>query len=70
MIHCISYAYSTSHAARKLGHGPTGCYILTIGSIDRAFPRLSDAIAAAIDAGTEPDRWSIDHPSNARFLRH
>ena len=32
------------------------------------FDEYLDALAYAQTLGTDPDRWSIDHPANSKFL--
>ena len=62
MKHTICYAYPTSDLALKVGkHG----YVV---NETRQFDVYSDALEYAKALGTEPDRWSIDHPANASFL--
>ena len=62
MNHIICYAYPTSDLANKVGkHG----YIVNDA---HQFDEYADALAYAQTLGTEPDRWSIDHPKNATFL--
>lgn len=76
MTHTIFYAYPTSDFAEQAGgHGFVVTYIdpETIGHANdgitlRRFDSYSDALAFASTLGTEPDRWSIDHPKNASLL--
>jgi len=66
--HYVGYAYPTSTIAAKLGRGKCGCWYLRIdGRPDAVFESRADAVAAAVAAGTAPDRWSSDHPDNERF---
>lgn len=65
MNHEIGYAYPTSDYATKMGKH--GVYVEHKGKLT---PMVSyDAALAHVAAlGTEPSRWSIDHPKNASFL--
>lgn len=66
MTHIISYAYPTSTVALQLKM-PKGCYVLEIeGQPTKGFPTLNDALAV-VPEGSEPGRWSIDHPANHLF---
>ena len=61
-MHSICYAYPTSDLAEQAGgHG----YIVTHADSLTLFGTYPDALAYAQTLGTEPDRWSIDHPKNA-----
>jgi len=63
MKHLICYAYPTSDLANKVGkHG----YVVNDA---HQFDEYSDALAFAQILGTDPDRWSIDHPANSTFLQ-
>ena len=63
MKHEICYAYPTSDLAEKVGkHG----YVV---NDTHQFDAYEDALAYAQSLGSEPDRWSIDHPSNSTFLK-
>jgi len=63
MKHLICYAYPTSDLAEKVGkHG----YVV---NDTHQFDLYEDALAYAQSLGTEPERMSIDHPSNSTFLR-
>lgn len=63
MNHLICYAYPTSDLANKVGkHG----YFVNDA---HQFDEYSDALAFAQTLGTDPDRWSIDHPANSTFLQ-
>jgi hypothetical protein len=63
MKHSICYAYPTSDLAEKVGkHG----YVV---NDTHQFDAYEDALAYAQSLGSEPDRWSIDHPSNSTFLK-
>ena len=63
MKHSICYAYPTSDLAEKVGkHG----YVV---NNTHQFDAYEDALAYAQSLGSEPDRWSIDHPSNSTFLK-
>jgi hypothetical protein len=64
--HEIFYAYPTSDIAEKQqGHG----YYVFANKKYSHFDRYEDALSYAQTLGTDPDRWSIDHPSNSTFLR-
>ena len=62
-LHTISYSYPTSEMAQKFKK-PDGCYLLDARGITEVFDFLSDAKLAAMQYGTLPSRWSIDHPDN------
>lgn len=66
--HEITYAYPTSVDAVRAGFAKDGCYTLKAGEMFKGFKVLDGAKIAALQAGTSPGRWSIDHPANARFL--
>lgn len=65
--HRISYAYPSSPMARKLGRNAKGCYVAQIGAALTAHDTYAAALAYVAPMGTSPERWSIDHPENARF---
>jgi hypothetical protein len=63
MKHTICYAYPTSDLANKVGkHG----YVVNDA---HQFDLYEDALSYAQTLGTDPDRWSIDHPANSTFLQ-
>lgn len=77
----IGYAYPTSPAARRVASRTshhagsrdiyrTGCYYYS-GPDDvlLAFGTATAAEEHASTTGLQPDRWSIDHPANAKFRR-
>lgn len=66
--HKISYAYPSSTSATRLGRGKTGCYVLEVTGKAQATDSYADAVEKAQAQGTTPNRWSMDHPLNARFL--
>lgn len=66
--HVIGYAYPTSETAQALGRGKTGCYYFAAAGALAPHDSYLSALAAAQAAGTTPDRWSMDHPANDRFL--
>jgi hypothetical protein len=47
------------------GHG----YYVDFNDNHTRFDTYADALAYAQTLGTEPDRWSIDHPANSTFLK-
>ena len=60
-MHSICYAYPSSDLANAFGkHG----YMVTHGETLTRFDTYPEALAFAQSLGTEPDRWSIDHPKN------
>lgn len=65
--HEIAYAYQTSVDAARAGFSEIGCYTLQAGERFEGFKTLDDAKSAALQAGTSPGRWSIDHPLNAKL---
>jgi hypothetical protein len=68
-VHCIGYAYASSPMACVLKMGAAGCYYLQSAGALSAHGTYSQALAAASALGTEPGRWSMDHPQNAQFLQ-
>ena len=66
--HRIAYAYPSSETACKVGRGKSGCYV--VKTAGKMVPEDSyDAALANVKAlGTQPGRWSVDHPLNAHFL--
>ena len=66
-FHYVGYAYPTSTMASRLNRAKDGCWFLRVeGRPDAGFSSRENAVAAAAAAGTKPDRWSVDHPANAR----
>jgi hypothetical protein len=66
--HYIGYAYPSSPAAEKLGRSRVGCWFIRLGKrYQGAFATAEEAIAAAAKMGTQPERWSRDHPLNAHL---
>jgi hypothetical protein len=77
----IGYAYPTSPIAQRIAastsrHGGSrdiyrqGCYYYSGPDDDLvAFGSVADAEEHARSTGLQPDRWSIDHPANAKFRR-
>jgi hypothetical protein len=65
MKHTISYAYPHSPMADIQGHG----YYVEHNGAHARFDAYAEALAYAQGLGSEPDRWSIDHPSNTTFLK-
>jgi len=64
--HEIFYAYPSSDIADKnKGHG----YYVFANKKYFHFDEYLDALAYAQTLGTDPDRWSIDHPANSSFLK-
>lgn len=68
--HLIAYAYPSSPRACRLKHGKAGCYVVQTASQETPLATYPDALALAQRLGTAPQRWSMDHPLNARFLNH
>lgn len=66
--HCLSYAYPTSAVAVAHSCGVTGCYVLEFGLAQTAFKEFGEAIAAMKLLGSLPERWSIEHSLNIRFM--
>lgn len=65
--HTITYAYPSSLNAARVGRAAQGAYCLAVGTSIQGYDTYQAALAAV--AGTQPSRWSMDHPLNARFLR-
>jgi len=68
MQHVISYAYATSHTAKRLCQARTGCWVYECNGKASAFANYAQAALYAKLLQTNPDRWSADHPANAQFL--
>jgi hypothetical protein len=66
--HRICYAYASSVGATRLGRGKNGCYVLETAISEVALDSYEEAAERAKSLGTEPNRWSMDHHDNARFL--
>ena len=72
MKHEILYAFPPSYKAYIMGnHG----YMISYGKDDptcyyttQRVDDLEEALDFVILLGTEPERWSMDHPLNASFL--
>ena len=63
--HEIFYAYPSSDIADKnKGHG----YYVFANKKYSHFDNYENALLYAQTLGTDPYRWSIDHPANSRFL--
>jgi len=63
--HEIFYAYPSSDIADKnKGHG----YYVFANKKYSHFDNYENALFYAQTLGTDPDRWSIDHPANSKFL--
>ena len=60
--HEISYAYPTPIDACRMGHKSDGCYMLTHNDGEHAHATLAEAMAHAATLGTEPTRYSMEHP--------
>jgi len=67
--HFIGYAYPSSVIADAVGH-PNGCHYYTRGTKGSitVFATYEATLQHALTQGTEPSRWSKDHPLNAKFL--
>ena len=66
--HLIAYAYPSSPRACRLHRGRTGCYVVQTFSAEVPMETFDAAVRHAKALGTAPQRWSMDHPSNAHFL--
>lgn len=66
--HSISYAYPSSSEAERLGHGKVGTYVVQTADAATTHPTYEAALGNATALGTTANRWSMDHPANARFL--
>jgi len=66
--HLIAYAYPSSPRASRLNRGRTGCYVVQTASGEVAVASFDEALQRVKPQGTAPQRWSMDHPLNARFL--
>ena len=66
--HCIAYAYPSSDSAQRMGRGSVGCYMARSPAGETAHDTYAAALASVHGMGTAPNRWSMDHPSSARFL--
>lgn len=66
--HRISYAYPTSPSACRHGRGADGTYVVATAAGETPVPDYAAALENIQRLGTVPNRWSMDHPENARFL--
>lgn len=66
--HLIAYAYPSSPRATSHKLGKVGCYVVQTDTNEVPQPTYGEALAHAQALGTKPQRWSMDHPMNARFL--
>lgn len=66
--HLISYAYPTSPLATRLKCASCGCYAVQTHDAAAAFPSYRDALTHVEQLKTSPQRWSMDHPLNAKYL--
>ena len=70
--HIIGRAVPNSaYAMARATAFPDGCYYYTSrddGVPEMSFATLADARLFADSVGTEPSRWSLDHPENAAYL--
>jgi hypothetical protein len=66
--HKIGYAYASSINAKRVGRSREGAYCLEAHGQISGYEAFSQALAAAARRGTQPARWSMDHPLNERFL--
>lgn len=66
--HTISHAYPTSPMAMAHMCEKAGCFILELGQSQTPYTSYDDALKAALSLGSDPSRWSMDHPLNNRFL--
>lgn len=62
--HVIGYAYPTSESAGKLGCGKSGCFYLQAKGRITAHKTINQALRAALELGTKPGLWSMDHPNH------
>jgi hypothetical protein len=68
--HLIAYCYPTSEGACRHSRGKTGCYVVQVGSeAEEAVDSFAEAISKVSARGTGPQRWSMDHEMNLRFLQ-
>jgi hypothetical protein len=67
--HTISYAYPSSSMACSLKRASDGCWVLQAGESIAPYPSYADALKAAAAEGSQPSRWSVDHPFNANFIK-
>lgn len=65
--HVIGYAFPTSSLAKKLGFSRTGCYTVEVAGTVSPVKTFSEAKTCVEKLGTEPGRWSWDHPLNSHF---
>lgn len=65
--HTISYAFPRSANAKKVGRDALGAYCLSHGEAFTGHATLAEALAEAAKLGTQPARWSLDHPLNNRM---
>lgn len=63
----VGYCYPRSPLARRLGRARAGCYYLATASKTQPFDSFEQALAQATTTGLQPQRWSLDHPLNAKY---
>ncbi len=66
--HLISYAYPTSPVAVRLKRAREGCYAVTTDMAALPFPSYREALDHVETLKTTPQRWSMDHPLNRKYL--
>lgn len=62
--HYIGYAYPSSPTACALGYGKEGCYYVRTQKEMVAYDTYNGCVTHVTDLGTEPNRWSMDHPES------
>lgn len=65
--HHIGYAYPTSDIATQLKFRD-GCFYYESGLTTIGFSSYQEALEHATVVGTNPSRFSMDHPKNQHFL--
>jgi hypothetical protein len=67
--HVISWAYPSSPRAVALGFPGAGCYVLRVhGEDPHGYDLYATCVAVVGALGTNPGRWSMDHPAHAKYL--
>lgn len=63
----VGYAYPTSPAAKAMRRESTGGYYVQVHGLIPC-DTFEQAMALAAELQATPDRWSMDHPLNLKFL--
>lgn len=65
--HLVEYAYPSSDSSNAHGCAGTGGFTVSVAFMSTPFASEDEAEAHAQTLGTQPARWSRDHPENAHL---